>query len=164
MPGLQVLANHLQHAHPVGLSRQRYIEAAHVELEQARQQVCVIDIGTMRGIAITTRTRMNSQQCAFLRREARESKVVRVDEAAKKASGRVNLDRLFYREQLERPGNATNGLSGDAHGVAEPATAEVSEYSSTQGRTVRRLDRLSAQGLGRRIAAGPCRSGGIFKP
>jgi hypothetical protein len=49
-------------------------------------------------------------------------------------------------EQLDRPRNATDGFSGYGHGVAEPATAAVSEYSSTEGRAdVRQEDMPSVK-------------------
>jgi len=62
----EVLPNQVQHGLGVALSRQRDVKATHLELEQTRQQLCVLHICTMRRIEIAARARVYANALALL--------------------------------------------------------------------------------------------------
>src|SRR3954466_15792228 len=45
--GLSVFPDHLEHALLLALARQRYVEVADLEFEQARQQFSIVNVGAM---------------------------------------------------------------------------------------------------------------------
>ena len=84
--GLQVLADDLQHARAVRLAGERDVEVADLELEQARQQLRVVDVGAVRRVAVAARAGVDADALALLGGEARERQVVEVDEAVPAAA------------------------------------------------------------------------------
>ena len=54
--GFRCCADDLQHAAPVRLAGQRDVEVADLELEQARQQLGVVDVGAVGRVAVAART------------------------------------------------------------------------------------------------------------
>ena len=89
----QMIADDLQRARLVPLARQRDIEAAGLQLEQAGQQLFVGDVGTVGGIPIAARAGVHPDPPALLRGEARQREVVQVDEAVEEVPGGVDLHR-----------------------------------------------------------------------
>ena len=64
--GLHVLADDLQHALAVALAGERDVEVADLQLEQARQQLGVVDVGAVRGIAVAARAGVHADALAAL--------------------------------------------------------------------------------------------------
>src|SRR5262245_66601129 len=92
---LQVLAYDVQDLRAVAFAGKRDIEMSRLQLEQARQQLCVIDICAMRGIEIASRAGMDADPLALLRREPRQHQIVELDEAVEEmARGRSEERRV----------------------------------------------------------------------
>ena len=91
--GLQVLADDLQDAVAVLFARQGDVEIPRLQLEQARQQLGVIDVPAVGRVAVAARAGVHADALAILGREPRQRKVVQVDEAVEQTAGRIDLDR-----------------------------------------------------------------------
>ena len=89
----RVLADDLQHANAVGLARQRHVEMSGVQLEEARQQLRVVHVGAVRGIAVASRTGVNADTLPLLGREPGQREVVQIDEALKQVARGIDLHR-----------------------------------------------------------------------
>ena len=63
------------------------------KLEQAGQQLGVIDVGAVRRIAVAAGTRVHADALALGVREPRQREIVEVDEAVQQLPGRIDLDR-----------------------------------------------------------------------
>ena len=79
---LQVFSDDLENPQPVLFSRQGDIEVVCLQLEQHGKQFRVIDVGAVRGVAVTTGAGVNPDPLALLLGEPGERHVVEVDEAA----------------------------------------------------------------------------------
>jgi hypothetical protein len=63
-----------------------------LSLEEAGQQLGVVDVGAVGGVAVAARAGVDADAPAVLGREAREGEVVQVDEAVEQLAAGVNLD------------------------------------------------------------------------
>src|ERR1700687_1337971 len=86
-----VFANDFQSMATVRLAREGDVEIPRLELEQARQQLCVVDIRAVCRIEVVPRAGMDSDAPALFRREPREREVVQVDEAVQEIPGWIDL-------------------------------------------------------------------------
>ena len=91
--GLEMPADDLEHVDPIALAGQRHVEVPHLQLEQARQQLRIVDIGTVRRIAIAARTGVHAEPVPIFDGEPRQRQVVQVDEAVQQLPRRVDLHR-----------------------------------------------------------------------
>ena len=80
--GLAVVADDSQHAHRIGLAAEGDVEVGHIELEQAGQELGVVDVGAVRRVAVAAGAGVDADPLAFLGREARQREIVEIDEAA----------------------------------------------------------------------------------
>ena len=88
-----------QHPGAVLLARERDVEVPHLQLEQAGQQLLVVDVRAVRRIAVAARAGMDSDALALLGGEPGQRQVVEVDEAVEQMSGTVHLHReAAFRE------------------------------------------------------------------
>ena len=76
----RMLAEHLEHARPVGLAGELDVEPADVEPEQRRQQVRVVDVGAVGRVLVAARAGVDADPRPFLVRQLAEDLVVQVDE------------------------------------------------------------------------------------
>ena len=90
---LQVLADDLQDAGAVLLARQGDVEVPDLQLEQAGQQLGVIDVAAVGRVAVAAGAGVDADALAVLGGEPRQREVVQVDEAVQQVAGRVDLDR-----------------------------------------------------------------------
>ncbi len=86
-----VFANNFQSVAAVPLTRQRDVEISRLQLKQAGQQLCVIDIRAMRRIEIIPRAGMDPDAPALFWREPRQREIVEVNEAVKEVPRRIDL-------------------------------------------------------------------------
>ena len=91
--GLHMVADNLEHACTLGLPCQRDIEVAYLQLEQARQQVGIVDVCAVGRIAVSARAGMYADALAILFGEAGQRQIVQIDERTEKISGGVDLHR-----------------------------------------------------------------------
>ena len=63
--GLHVLADDLQDARAIAFARQRDVEVPDLQLEQARQQLGVVDVGAVRRIAVAARAGVHADALAL---------------------------------------------------------------------------------------------------
>ena len=74
--GLHVLSDDLEGAHAIALAGEGDIEVPRLELEQAGQQLGVIDLGAVGRVAITAGTRVDADAPAIVGGESRQRKIV----------------------------------------------------------------------------------------
>ena len=70
-----------------------HVEVAHLELEQRRQQLGVVDIRAVGGVLVASGARVDADPFAFLPREAVQDAVDQVDERPQELLGRIELHR-----------------------------------------------------------------------
>ena len=90
---LHVVADDLQDADAVLLARQGDVEVPDLQLEQAGQQLGVIDVPAVGRVAVAAGAGVHADALAVLGGEPRQGQVVQVDEAVQQVAGRVDLDR-----------------------------------------------------------------------
>ena len=67
------------------------VEAPGLELEQARQEIRVVDFAAVRGVVVAARAGVDADPLALLRREAAEHAADQVHEPAEQLPARVEL-------------------------------------------------------------------------
>ena len=77
----------------IALAGQRDVEVPDLQLEQARQQLGIVDVGAVGRIAIAAGTGVHADPLALLGREPRQRQVVQVDETVQETAGRIDLHR-----------------------------------------------------------------------
>ena len=91
--GLHVIPDDLQHADTILFAREGNVKIARLQLEQAGQQLGVIDIRAVGRVAVAARTGMHPDALAILGGESRQREIVQIDEAVQQISGGIDLDR-----------------------------------------------------------------------
>ena len=79
--------------HAVRLARQGDVEVPDLQLEQAGQQLGVIDVGAVGRVAVAAGAGVHADPLPLLGGEPRQRQVVQVDEAVQQLAGGVDLDR-----------------------------------------------------------------------
>ena len=111
-----------QHAGAVLLARQRDVEVPRLQLEQAGQQLVVVDVRAVGRVAVAARAGMHADAPALLGREPGQRQVVQVDEAVEQMPGRVDLHReAALREVDLHLVRALRADSGGSRSRARPA-------------------------------------------
>ena len=85
---LHVIADDLQDADAVRLARQRDVEIPDLQLEQAGQQLGVVDVPAVGRVAVAARAGVHADALAVLGGEPRQREVVQVDEAVEQSPRR----------------------------------------------------------------------------
>ena len=93
LPRFEALADVSQHPLALLLACQRDVEVSDAKLEQAGQQVGVVDVGAVRRITVATGAGVHADASALVVGKARQRHVVQVDEAVQEVAARVELDR-----------------------------------------------------------------------
>src|SRR5207253_7235528 len=87
-----IFADDFQDVAAVPFTRERDVEVPRLQLEQARQQLRVIDVLAVGRIEIVPRAGMDPDAPALFRREPRQREIVQVDEAVEEMPGGIDLD------------------------------------------------------------------------
>ena len=90
---LQVAAEDLQHVDAIGLAGERDVEPPGAELQQAWEQVGVVDVGAVGRVAVAARARVHAHARSFGRGQAAQRQVVQVDEAVQQVAAGIELHR-----------------------------------------------------------------------
>ena len=99
----------IQHAETIPLARQLNIEVGDAQLEQAREQLRVVDIRAVRRIAVATRTRVDAEPPPLLVAEAIEHAIVERDEGAQQSQARVQLHGQAPLGEVDLHGGGARG-------------------------------------------------------
>src|SRR5262249_44672322 len=87
----EMASNDGERAAPIAFAGQRHIEDAGVELEQAGQQLRVVDVRTVGRVAIAARAGVDADALALGGAEARQREIVEIDEAVEQRAARLDF-------------------------------------------------------------------------
>ncbi len=91
MLGLHVVADDFEDARAVAIAGEGNVEIADFQFKQTREQLGVVHLRAVRGIAIAARTGVNPESLALVGGKSRQGEVVEIDEAVQQLAGRIDL-------------------------------------------------------------------------
>ncbi len=105
--GPDKLADDAQDAFSIRFAGHLQVETADPQLKEIRQQRCIINIGTVRGILVPSGTDMNSYAAAFMRSKAIENLVIERDKAAQQIPRGIELERQSSFSEVDLDSGCT---------------------------------------------------------
>jgi len=88
-----VVPDGFQDPHTIPFTRERDVEIGDVQLEEAGQQIEVVDVGAVGRIAVSAGARVHADAPALLDGETRQRQIVQIDEALQEIPRGIELDR-----------------------------------------------------------------------